>query len=175
MNNRRGAIVPGLVLIALGLWFLADAVGVRLPGLGDLWPIFPLGFGVAMLVQFFVGGRRDEGLVFTGVLSTLTGALFFAITLGPLDWGDLGRLWPVFPLNAGLAFLAQWLVRPSERGLLIPALLGLAVGGVALLFTLNLLGETVGQLIGNLWPVVLILAGVGLLANYVLSGRRKQG
>jgi hypothetical protein len=175
MNNRRGAIVPGFILIALGLWFLAETLGVRLPGLGDLWPIFPLGFGIAMLVQYFVGGRRDEGLVFTGVTGALIGAFFFAITLGPLDWGDLGELWPVFPLIAGVAFLAQWLVRPSERGLLVPAVGGLAVGGIGLLFTRNLLGEAAGQLIGNLWPVLLIVLGIGLLANYALSGRRKQG
>jgi peptidoglycan/LPS O-acetylase OafA/YrhL len=175
MNNRRGALVPGLVLIALGLWFLADALGVQMPGLGDLWPIFPLGFGVAMLAQFLLGGRREEGLVFTGIVGVLTGAFFFAITLGPLSWGDLGRYWPVFPLIAGVAFLAQWLVRPGERGLLVPALGGLAVGGIGLLFTLNLLGDATGRLIANFWPVVLILLGIGLLANYMLSGRKRQG
>ena len=173
--RNRGAIVPGLVLIALGGWFLADALGVRLPGLGDLWPIFPLGFGIAMLAQYFVNGRRDEGLIFTGVTGVLVGAFFLAITLGPLGWGDLGRLWPIFPLIGGLAFLAQWLARPSERGLLVPALLGLAVGGIALLFTLDLLGEGAGRLLANFWPVVLILLGVALLANYMLSGRKKQG
>ena len=172
--NNRGAIVPGLILIALGLWFLADALGWQLPGLGELWPIFPLGFGIAMLAQFILGGRRDEGLVFTGLTGLLTGIFFFAITLGPLDWGDLGRYWPVFPLIGGIGFLAQWLVKPSERGLLVPALGGLAVGGIGLLFTLNLLGSSAGRLIANFWPVALILLGIGLLANYMLSGRKKQ-
>lgn len=174
MNNRRGAILPGLILIALGLWFLVDALGVPLPGLGDLWPIFPFGFGVAMLAQYFIEGRRSEGLVFVGVAGTLVGAFFFAITLGPLSWGDLGTYWPVFPLIGGLAFLAQWLARPSERGLLVPALLGLAVGGVALLLTLGLLGSAADQIVANLWPAVLILLGLGLLANYAFT-RRKQG
>jgi len=118
MRNRRGAIFPGLVLIALGLWFLADALGWQLPSLGDLWPIFPLGFGLASLVNYFTGGRQNHGLVFSGVSSALIGALFFAITLGPLEWGDLGRLWPLFILISGLAFTVQWLVQPSERGLL---------------------------------------------------------
>jgi peptidoglycan/LPS O-acetylase OafA/YrhL len=175
VNNRRGAILPGIILIALGLWFLADALGLPLPGLGDLWPIFPLGFGLAMLAQYFIEGRRSEGLVFTGVSGTLIGAFFFTITLGPLSWGDLGIYWPVFPLIGGLAFLAQWLARPSERGLLVPALLGLGVGGLALLFTLNLLGSAADQIVANLWPAALILLGLGLLANYALSGRKKQG
>ena len=172
MRQRRGAIFPGLVLIALGLWFLADALGWQLPGLGDLWPIFPLGFGLAGLVNYFVEGRQNPGLVFTGVSSALIGALFFAITLGPLEWGDLGRLWPLFVLIGGLAFTAQWLVQPSERGLLVPGLLGLVVGGVALLFTLNLLGAAAGQLAAQLWPVLLIVLGIGLLVSYWWRGRK---
>jgi len=172
MNNRRGAWLPGLVLIALGGWFLADALGVALPGIGDLWPIFPLGFGLACLVNYFVGGRREPGLVFTGVSSTLIGALFFAITLGPLEWGDLGRLWPLFALIGGLAFLAQWLAQPSERGLLVPGLLGLLVGGVPLLFTLDLVDGAVGEWALRLWPVALILLGLGLLASYFWRGRK---
>jgi hypothetical protein len=172
MNYRRGAIIPGLVLIALGAWFLASSLGVRLPGLGELWPVFPLGFGLVFLAQYFAGGRRDDGLIFTGVTGALTGAFFLAITLGPLGWGDLGRLWPVFPLIGGVAFLAQWLIKPSDRGLLVPAGLGLAVGLVALLFTLNLLGDTLAVQVARLWPVLLILLGLGLLVSYLMGGRR---
>jgi hypothetical protein len=160
--------VPGLVLIALGVWFLADSLGLRLPGLGDLWPLFPLVSGLVFLAQFFLGGRRDEGLVFTGITAALTGAFFLSITLGPLDWGDLGRLWPVFALIGGLAFLVQWLVKPADRGLLVPAALGLLVGLIALLFTFNLLGEDVARL----WPLLLILLGLGLLISYVWGARR---
>ncbi|MCC6190724.1 MAG: hypothetical protein IT318_16975 [Anaerolineales bacterium] len=173
MNTRRGgALVPGLLLIALGVWFLADSLGLRLPGLGDLWPLFPLGFGLAFLVQYFAGGRQDDGLIFTGVTGALIGAFFLTITLGPLGWGDLGRLWPVFPLIGGAAFLAQWLVKPRDRGLLAPAALGLAVGLVGLLFTLQLLGPAVAEQAARLWPVVLILLGLGLLLSYLMGNRR---
>jgi hypothetical protein len=171
MTKRSSALVPGLVLIALGVWFLADSLGLRLPGLGDLWPLFPLVSGLAFLAQYFLGGRRDEGLVFTGVSAALIGAFFLSITLGPLDWGDLGRLWPVFPLIGGLAFLVQWLVKPADRGLLVPAGLGLLVGLVALAFTLNLLGSEVARL----WPLLLILLGLGMLISYVWGARRGAG
>src|SRR5438128_1361053 len=112
MRNRRGAFLPGLVLVLLGGWLMATTLGVRLPGLGQLWPVLPLFFGLAALVQYLAEGRRSEGLVFTGVSAALLGGFFLAITLGPLEWSDLGRLWPVFVLIGGAAFLAQWLARP---------------------------------------------------------------
>ena len=174
MRNRSGAIIPGLLLIALGAWLLAGTLGVRLPSFATLWPVALIVFGLAFLVQFFAGGRRSEGLVFTGVAAALLGGFFLAITLGRLTWADAGRLWPVYVLIGGLAFLAQWLARPAEHGLLIPAALATVVGLVALALTLGLAGFTLPDQIIRLWPLLLILAGLGLLANYVVSGRKKE-
>jgi hypothetical protein len=61
MSNRRGAIIPGLFLILLGGWFLAQNLGAPLPQIGKLWPAFPLVFGLAMLVRYFTEGRREDG------------------------------------------------------------------------------------------------------------------
>src|SRR5258708_35307474 len=108
MRNRSGAVIPGLLLVALGAWLLAGTLGVRLPSVATLWPVALIVFGLAFLAQFFAGGRRGEGLVFTGVAATLLGAFFLAITLGRLTWNDAGRLWPIYVLIGGLALLAQW-------------------------------------------------------------------
>jgi hypothetical protein len=172
MRQRRGALFPGLLLIGLGLWFLADTLGLALPGLAGLWPVFPAAFGLACLGQYFLESRENHGLVFIGVAATLVGALLFAITLGPLAWGDLGRLWPLFVIIGGLAFVAQWLAQPEVRGLLVPGLFGLTVGGVALLLTTNVLGSAAGQLAARLWPVLLIVLGLALLVSYLGRGRK---
>ena len=174
MRNRRGALIPGLLLIALGAWLLAGTLGVRLPSFETLWPVALIVFGLAFLVQFFAGGRQSEGLVFTGVAATLLGGFFLAITLRLLPWSDAGRLWPAYVLMGGLAFLAQWLARPSERGLLVPALLALAVGAATLALTLNLVRADVASQILRLWPLALIVLGLSLLGSYVMSGRRKE-
>ena len=174
MLNRRRAVIPGLLLIALGAWLLAGTLGVRLPGVETLWPVLLIVFGLAFVFQFFAEGRHSEGLVFTGVAGALLGAFFLAITLGPLNWNDAGRLWPVYVLIGGLAFLAQWLARPGQRGLLVPALLALAVGGAALALTLGLVRAGVAEQITRLWPLLLIALGLALLGSYVMSGRRKE-
>src|SRR5712692_1606368 len=174
MRNRRGALLPGLLLIALGAWLLALTLGVPLPGFDKIWPVLPLVFGLAVLIQFFAEGRRHDGLVFTGVAATLLGAFFLTITLGPLTWADLGRWWPIFVIIGGLAFLAQWLARPGEHSLLIPAGLALLAGLVALALTLGLAGFTLSDQIIRLWPLLLILAGLGLLVNYIVGRRKKE-
>ena len=129
MSTRRGAIIPGLFLILLGGWFLAQNLGVPLPQIGQLWPAFPLVFGLAMVVRYFAEGRREDGLVFIGVAGALVGAFFFAFTLGPLEWAQMRDFWPVFVLIGSAAFFAQWLTQPRNFGLLVPAVLALGVGG----------------------------------------------
>jgi hypothetical protein len=174
MPNRRGALLPGLLLILLGAWLLATTLGVRLPDLSQLWPLVLLFFGLAALVQYFAEGRRSDGLVFTGVAAALLGAFFLAITLGPLEWSDLARYWPVFVLIGGAAFLAQWLARPAGMGLLVPAGLAIVVGLAALALTRGLLDPALTAQAVRLWPVLLILLGLGLLIRYARGGRAKK-
>jgi hypothetical protein len=171
MRSNRGAIVPGLFLIIFGLWLLARNLGLDLPGLDQLWPVFPLLGGLAFLVQYFAGGRKEDGLVFVGVAAALVGAFFFAFTLGPLEWRDMGRWWPVFVLIGAAAFLAQWLTQPREWGLLVPAGLALLVGGVALGATLRVFSSQLVTQLVQLWPVLLILAGIITLARYFFRRR----
>src|SRR6188768_450029 len=151
MRNRRGALLPGLLLILIGAWLLASTLGVPLPDLSQLWPLVPLVFGLAALVQYFAEGRRSEGLVFTGVAAALLGAFFLAITLGPLEWRDLGRYWPVFILIGGVAFLAQWLARPGGMGLLVPAGLAVVVGLAALALTRGLVDPALTAQVLRWW------------------------
>ncbi len=172
MTNRRSAILPGLLFILIGAWLLARNLNLPVPGLERLWPGVLVLFGLAFLGQYLASGRRDEGLVFVGLAGTLLGAFFFTITLGYLSWGDLGTYWPIFVLIGGVAFLGQWLAKPADRGLLVPAVMALLVGGVALVFTLGLLDASLAAQVGRLWPLGLIVLGVIMLISYL---RRPNG
>jgi hypothetical protein len=179
---KRGAIFPAVVLILLGLWFLAGNLGIKLPGMDAMWPIFPLGGGLLFLGSYLVD-RRDPGLIFVGVGATLIGAFFFLFTLRvplPVDgmregvrWSDMDKLWPAYVVIGGLAFLGLFLAQPyHEWGVFSVGALAVIVGCVAFTFTLGWLSGNVGRWLVQLWPLLLILAGLAALLQAVVGRPR---
>ncbi len=125
-----------------------------------LWPLFPILFGVALLFTFVASGFRDSGPVLPGVLALGVGAFFLLFTLGPFEYDQMGRLWPAFPLIAGIAFFWAWVASLGRRmGLLIPAVLGTLVGVIGLFFNVIPFGPAA---IAVGWPLILALGGLSL-------------
>jgi len=170
---KKHTIIPALVLILLGTYFLLNELGVGIPGWDVIWPVFPFAGGLAFLWGYVFGQRHDPGLVFVGTAATLVGLVFFFFTLGALEYRDLETWWPVFVIIGGIAFLAQWAAAGfRDWGALFLALVALVVGGAALAITLQLLGPQSRELLPRLWPVVLILVGLMILLR-ALFGKRK--
>nr|HID13356.1 hypothetical protein [Anaerolineae bacterium] len=129
---RKGAVIPGLLLILLDIYFLLGELGIGIHGWDVIWPVFPFAGGLAFLGGYVFGQRRDPGLVFVGTAATLVGLWFFFIALGPLEYRDLGMWWPVFVLIGSAAFLAQWAAAGfRDWGALFMALVALTFGLVA--------------------------------------------
>jgi len=169
---RRGAIVPALVLILVGVYLLLPRLGVGIPGWDAIWPVFPLAAGLVFLGRYVFGQQHDPGQVFIGTAAALVGLAFFFVTLGPLEYGDLRTWWPVFVLIGSVAFLAQWAASGfRDWGALFLALVALGVGGAGLAVTLQLLGPGTAELLPTLWPAALILVGLMILLRAVF-GRR---
>jgi len=169
---RRRRVILALVFVLLGVYLLLDQLGIGIPGWDVIWPVFPLAGGLAFLGGYLFGRQRDPGLVFVGTAAALVGVLFFFVTLGPLEYRDLGTWWPVFVLIGGVAFLAQWAAaRFRDWGALFLALVALVVGGAGLIVTLQLLGPQTALLLPRLWPAALILLGLMVLLR-AMFGRR---
>jgi len=171
---RRGTIVPALFLILLGAYFLLQEMGIAIYDWDVIWPVLPIAVGLASLGSYAFSERRDPGQVFVGIAATLVGLAFFFITLGPLEYEDLGTWWPIFVLIGSVAFLAQWIAaRFRDWGALFLSLVALVVGGAGLAITLQLLGPETRELLPKLWPVILILGGLMALLRGLFN-RRSQ-
>ena len=169
---HRGSVVLALVLILLGTALLLNQLGIGVPGWDAIWPVLPLAGGLVLLGRTVFGQQRDPGQVFIGTAATLVGVAFFFVTLGPLEYGDLGTWWPVFVLIGSAAFLAQWAAAGfRDWGALFLALVALVVGGAGLSVQLRLLGPQTAALLPRLWPVLLVLLGLMVFLR-AARGRR---
>jgi hypothetical protein len=73
-SSNQAATVGGIVLVGLGLVFLAQqALGLDLGHFG--WPVFVLLPGVAMLAAFALGPQSAGGLAVPGCVVTTLGLI----------------------------------------------------------------------------------------------------
>ena len=68
--------------------------------LEDYWPVFPIAFGIAFLIQAVLG-QKDWALLVPGVLLLFVGSAFLAKNLGFFFWYDILEFWPVILIVIG--------------------------------------------------------------------------
>lgn len=171
MKRNRGSILAGTFLILVGLWLMADRLGVKVPAFDQIWPGLIILGGVWSLVNFTTDRQPDQ--LFWAVAAVLVGGFFLLFTLfHRFEWpGDLRIYWPVFILIFSVASIAEWLAAPARRSPLYMAGLSLLVGLFFLAFNLNLLSPVLGRQILQLWPISLILLGLIVMARAITRNR----
>ena len=169
MAKRERSLVPGVVLILIGVYFLLRELNLIHLRWRELYPVVLLALGLLFLVAAF--RREDKGAAFPGTVLLVLG-IFFALRnydLAPISYYlyDVGDYWPVFLLAFGLGFVVQFFFARHDWGLLIP-------GGVLLFLGVMFLFRNLGLFywwhFADLWPVILILIGLAM----VISGLRKR-
>ena len=117
--KRRGGIGLGVILIALGIIFLA---GQFVPGItwGSMWPVFIILLGV---IQIVTPDPRDGwGIlrVEDGIGTLILGSVLLGNTTGYIAW-DVWRtllyLWPVILISIGLSVIGRGIGQTWLRAL----------------------------------------------------------
>ena len=151
----RGRVFLAIALIAVGLVLLLNnlSMGV-LPNKLELWPVLLMALGAAIGADAVRNKEKDP--LFGAVILFLVGTLFLMTESGYLK-GGFEKLWPVFIVILGIAFMSNSFMSGTARGLVI-GLIYAAVGFV-------LLASTHGKLnikldLVTYWPVILIILGV---------------
>ncbi len=171
MKERGRSIVFGAFLILIGLWLLARAVGLDVPGIDTGWPIIIILGAVLSLFSALSQRPADPGGIWFGIAGLIVGAFFLHITVGEGTWADMSVLWPVFPLAAGLGWLGAWLAQTSEISDLVAGLVALGVGALGFLYTLGYLDPAIARRLVDWWPLVLILIGLAYIVQYLVQRR----
>ncbi len=157
---EKKSLVPGIILIAIGLLFLADNLNFIWIDWEDIWYDFWSLWPLAILVGgvlFWLGwfkNRDDYGLLMPGTIMIVYGLLFwYCMEFGWWHMGD-DHLWSFFIIGPGLGFLAMYALGKQEKGFLVSGLILALIGGIFLIGT-------------YFWdfiiPALLILIGVRLL------------
>jgi len=165
--NNQAATVGGIVLVGLGVLFLAQqAIGFDIGHYG--WPIFVLLPGLALLAAFALGPRSAGGLAVPGCVVTTIG-LILAIQNTFGLWATWAYAWGLIVAAVGLGLTLQGerfgqprVVQSGVR-LLESGLLAFVVFAVFFELILDIDHLGIGVLRGTLGPAVLILAGLYLL------------
>ena len=122
METPQRSLVPGIILIALGLLFLIPRLlNVHL---GELWPLLIFGGGIGFYVGF-IHDRSNYGLLMPGTILSVIGLLFLYCTFE--GWYMMETLWPIFIIAPGVGFVLMYLFGQgnvdcwSLRGFCLPS------------------------------------------------------
>ena len=160
--RKQSALIVGGLLILIGLLNLAQTLGATWASMERLWPVVVVAGG-ALAVRQGLKERKGDSLWF-GITAVLCGGLFAYIVLFGGGWALLADWWPLTVGFAGLGWLAAWLMDRGQLGDLVLGVISLVVGVALVAINLGRLpGQTVTYLL-TLWPWLLVIAGLALVA-----------
>lgn len=167
-NNRRNLVV-GVVLVLIGACFL---VVQFVPGLSSWidiqwsWPLLMVAVGASLLLFGLLVGA--PGMAVPAVIvAGIGGILYYQNLTG--DWTSWSYLWTLIPGFVGLGVVLAGALGGGFRrsiseggGLIVISLI------LFFIFT-SIMGGW--NLLGDYWPVLLILLGVWLLIRQLFRSR----
>ena len=168
-RQTRSNIILGLLLILGGVWFLAQQFYPELAVwryLDFSWPWYVIGAGAAILLIGLVLGAPGMAVP-AAVVAGIGGLLYWQNETG--NWESWSYAWTLIPGFVGLGIiLAELLGGDLRKGLREGVPLALIS---VLLFAV--FGSFFGGLgvLGNYWPVLLILAGAWFILQPLVRRR----
>jgi hypothetical protein len=160
-TDRRGILGFGVVLVLVGAFFLAAQF---IPGLDQLiqleyqWPWWVIGVGVVFLLLSAL--LRVPGLAVPGaIISGIGGILYYQNTTG--DWASWSYIWALIPGFVGIGIMLMNFLEGKFMHGLREGLGAIVVSLVMFAIFGSFLGGP--RIMGDLWPLLLIGAGVLIL------------
>lgn len=163
---KRSSHFFALALVALGAVLLLDNLGVVTVGFSLIWPMFALGYGIYLLLQFKQNHQSD--VLSPAAFFILMG--LFVISTHFFTWPESLPWWPFFPMFWGVGNLLTWLSGGRrDNGMLLQCVILVGSGFFILL------GSTFwADSYLKFWPVILIAVGLILLFGRKFGPAQRQ-
>jgi len=181
--NRRGSIIPGLMLVLFGMLLLLDRIGLYY----FTWSLFLPGAAFILGQILWINCLRSKTRchVFWGTILVVLGGFFFLWNYGTIDT-YMFSFWPVFPTAVGLALISMFMVNWRHWWALIPGLPLTIFGGSYLIYYLGYIDvyrledilysfEDTLYRFGDFYPLLFVLLGVILIIMSVRKSRKRPG
>jgi len=159
-DKTKQSLLPGVILILLGLWFLTHNLLDDFLIWEQVYPILLLGFSAALLVEAF--WHKRSGPLFWGVFVLCVGLFHLLRAYDVIPYLYFHEYWPAGLTAAGFGLLVVYLVMSHDASQLIFSIILMLVGFA--LFTRTAYGMIGDLYISEwLWPAALIVGGAGLI------------
>ena len=173
VKRRRAPIVPGILLILLGVWLLGRQLNLPL-FVGDvLWPWLLIAAGIVIWARYIFLPPRSSDDLFWATGTLLAGA-FLLVWRNGFFLSNLegwGQLWPMVPLIMGISALVEWLFDMRKWFTLVFAVGANAVGWIGLGYTTGSIDSMTAWRLAQYWPMLIVIAGLGVLIHALLGKR----
>ncbi|MBN1782850.1 hypothetical protein JW948_17075 [bacterium] len=168
MSHKKQSMTPGIILIAIGTFFLLRRFIDFMPYWERFYPVLILIFSGFLLWEAIRTGRPNP--MFWGSFLACIGAFLLLRNYDLIPYLDFDELWPVIFIALGVSFLLRFIVNPRDWGVLIPCTLFLFFGLKNLACEMSDLYWEHDMLIDQFWPLILIVIGSGV----VISGLHRH-
>lgn len=171
-NGTSRPVVPGLVLIVLGVLFLLSNFGAFDLDWETLWTWVIILLGAIFWIGFLLD-RSKDGLIMPGTILLVVGIVFNVSARS--DWGMMEDLWPFFILAPALGFYLMYLLGKRDRGVLVPAIILTIIGLVFLMGTSSILRWLGPLIMIGIGALILVARGKGDGGGHNIGGGRAGG
>jgi hypothetical protein len=165
--NKKSGIFGGVVLILLGLIFLASEIYPEVFSFWS-WPFILIGLGLMFLLWALI--TQTGGLAVPGSILSGLGGIFYYQEITQ-DWASWSYIWALIPGFVGVGILLNGLIDRKFRQNLS--------GGLTLILISAIMFFAFGSQFGlqstitMYWPVLLIALGAVALVRSLLRNNKQ--
>jgi hypothetical protein len=166
--KRKTSIVGGIILILLGLLFLASELLPEYFQFWD-WPFIIIGLGVVFFIWAIISGTG--GLAVPGAILSGIGGIFYYQNMSG-DWASWSFIWALIPAFVGIGVIIGGIIDRNYKEAIS--------GGLTLIIISAILFFAFGSFLGldsdltQYWPVLLIALGLISLVRALFGGGWKR-